>query len=130
MGKLINEAKRLQQLAGILKEEIEDSRYRYHNAEAKIEIELTSEVNPDTEEANQYNVTFFGYVMSESGAFDYEYGSIRGTHDPGVNIYVEDIWWDKSKYTNDENKNIEKWLDENTTLVEDKLIKDYEKNYD
>lgn len=66
----------------------------------------------------------------ESNAFDYEYGSIRGTHDPGSTWVVEDITWDKSKFTDEQNIIIEKYINDNYGSISYNIIKEKQKEYE
>ena len=66
---------------------------------------------------------FSGEVRVESGAFYYEYGSIRGTHDPGDDFYVENVDWNRDEFTSAENEFIENYYEENNEKIEDELYK-------
>jgi hypothetical protein len=64
----------------------------------------------------------------ESNAFDYEYGSIRGTYDPGDTWVVEDITWNKSEFTVEQNIIIEKHINDNYDSISDNIIKEKQKD--
>lgn len=71
---------------------------------------------------------FDGDCTCESGAFDYEYGGVSGTHDPGMECYVDDIDWNRGDFSSEENEFIQKYLDENGESIDIKLSDDYMEN--
>lgn len=95
----------------------EKKRFVYTNCNTEIEIEIGEDeyIYPE----------FEGYAKCESGAFYYEYGSIRGTHDPGEDCYVEDVDWNRDNFSEEENDRIEKYYHENEDKIHDLLIDDY-----
>ena len=73
---------------------------------------------------------FKGYCRCESGEFGYEYGGVSGTHDPGMDCMVEDVLWNKEDFSEEENNVIQKYFDENSELVNNRLMNNYMKNID
>ena len=117
MKQQINEIRRMQQLAGVLKEKFTKIDYRQlPNASVSVEIEMPQDI---------INVTFTGKVIVEPGALDYEYGGARGTYDPGDEAYVEDINWDRENFSDEENNEITNYIDENFEEIEKNLIQDF-----
>ena len=122
MKNQINEVKRMQQLAGILKEEyIKYNSKPSPNASVSVEIETPQGI---------IDVELKGKVIVEPGAFGYEYGGVSGTYNPGDNIYVEEIEWDKENYSDEENSKINNYVDENFEEIENNLIEDFNKSRD
>jgi hypothetical protein len=68
------------------------------------------------------NVEFYGDASVENdGIGSYEYWGFKG-YDKGHNYFiVENITWDKSKYTEQQNQEINKYLENNWDEVHDQL---------
>jgi hypothetical protein len=71
---------------------------------------------------NEIYVEFYGNAsMENDGIGSYEYWGIKG-YDKGQDYWmVEEITWDKEKYTEEQNKIIEKYLEDNWDEIHDEL---------
>lgn len=83
------------------------------------EVEYT---NPATNEVDYMYVDFMGDVVVENdGIGSYEFWGVVG-YDHGHDYNMcENIEWDKSLYTDEQNKIIEDYLDENYEKIEEQL---------
>jgi hypothetical protein len=72
------------------------------------------------------DVDFEGEVqVGNDGIGSYEFWGYRG-YDHGVDyLYCENITWDKSKYTDNENYIIEKYLEKNFDKIENEICHNY-----
>lgn len=94
-----------------------NERYIHRNASAEIKIEYGG--------YTYLKPIFEGEVTIESGAFDYEYGDIRGTHDPGEDAFVENVDWNHKDFTPEQNQYIQNYYNKNQEEVDNALIKDF-----
>ena len=96
----------------------------------KINENFTNRTNASVEIEIPYGddsltTNFAAYVTVESGEFDYEYGGMRGTHDPGETIDVENITWNQQDFTPEQNKYIESFYQQNNSMIDNKLASDF-----
>lgn len=67
------------------------------------------------------------FYSENSGIGSYEYAGMRGCDKGHDYTSCDDVRWDKSLYTEEQNAIIQKWYDENSEKLENFLIKNYEK---
>jgi hypothetical protein len=79
-------------------------------------------------EYDYIDVDFDANFYAEStGIGSYEYWGFKG-YDKGENYFsCDDVRWDKSLYTEEQNAIIQKHLDENHEKIENLLIENYSK---
>ena len=86
-------------------------------------MEYTVTVEVELTEDKYLDVDFTGDISYDDvGIGSYEYWGIKGV-DTQMAWVIDDLYWDKTLYSQEENTEIERWYHENISYLEDKIIK-------